>query len=432
MDGQLKLGTELKSQSGNTYKVEKLLGAGGQGEVYEVTCAGRHMALKWYYPRTATEKQKEILEDLISIGAPDKSFLWPEDLIFRTMGESFGYIMPLRPKNFKNIVDLMKRRVEPNFYALTKAAYNLTQGYQQLHLKGRCYCDISFGNVFFDPDTGDVLICDNDNVVPNGEAVTVMGTPRFMAPEIVTGADKPNRNTDQYSLAVLLFYMLMMGHPLEGALEAKIRCMDAAAMTKLYGTNPVFIFDPNDTTNRPVPDYQDNPKIFWGIFPQALKDLFITSFTVGLTKPHSRVTEKEWLKVLANMLACMTECKKCTAEVYYDEAVMQANRPHVCWNCRSAVEMPVRLEVGRNRVLLEKGKKICSHTLNGDLDLNTVWGTVVANPKNPAILGIHNESNVAWTFIKADGSRVPVDPGRNVTVSRGGRIQFGSINGEMK
>ena len=83
-----------------------------------------------------------------------------------------------------------------------------------------------------------MLICDNDNVSANGiDNSSVYGTPRFMAPEIVMGRASPSRNTDLYSLAVLLFYMFMMGHPLEGKLEAEIKCMDIHAMNKLYGRN---------------------------------------------------------------------------------------------------------------------------------------------------------------------------------------------------
>ena len=44
MEGQLAIGTELISECGNKYKVEKLLGAGGQGEVYGVSCGSRHYA----------------------------------------------------------------------------------------------------------------------------------------------------------------------------------------------------------------------------------------------------------------------------------------------------------------------------------------------------------------------------------------------------
>ena len=207
MDGQLKVGTTLISESLQRYKVISLLGAGGQGEVYDIECNGKHYALKWYFKHTATEAQKAILNNLVEKGAPDSSFLWPQDLIFKTPGESFGYIMPLRPKNYKSIVDMMKRRAEPSFYALCRAAYNLTNGYQKLHAMGYSYRDISFGNLFFDPDNGDVLICDNDNVAANGiDNSSVYGTPRFMAPEIVVGKAKPSRNTDLFSLAVLLFY----------------------------------------------------------------------------------------------------------------------------------------------------------------------------------------------------------------------------------
>ena len=42
VDGQLKAGTFLTSESSNKYKVNTLLGAGGQGEVYDVECGGKH------------------------------------------------------------------------------------------------------------------------------------------------------------------------------------------------------------------------------------------------------------------------------------------------------------------------------------------------------------------------------------------------------
>ena len=89
---------------------------------------------------------------------------------------------------------------------------------------GAKYQDISFGNLFFNPDNGDVLICDNDNVsFDNSKPGGVLGTPGFMAPEIVRGEKRPSKDTDRYSLSVLLFYLFMVNHPLEGKLEASIR-----------------------------------------------------------------------------------------------------------------------------------------------------------------------------------------------------------------
>ena len=433
MEGQLKKGVILTSESTNQYKVISLLGAGGQGEVYDVECNGKHYALKWYFKHMATKEQKGILDNLITKGSPDVSFLWPQDLIFKSYGEPFGYIMPLRPKNYKSIVDMMKRRAEPSFYALCHAAYNLTNGYQKLHSMGYSYRDISFGNLFFNPDNGDVLICDNDNVSANGiDNSSVYGTPRFMAPEIVTGKAKPSRNTDLYSLAVLLFYMFMMGHPLEGKLEADIKCMDIHAMNKLYGTNPVFVYDPTNKINRPVRGYQDNVLIYWDLYPQSLCDLFTESFTIGLTSPNKRVTEKKWLETFANLMSGIALCPKCGVEVFFDENKATTQVAHTCWNCSNTVQMPLSIVIGKSRVLLQKGAKLYSHHINANYDMSTVVASVVQNPSNPSLWGIKNESQDNWTYIKPDGIQIPVSVGRSATIAKGIKINFGQEIGEFK
>ena len=433
MDGLLKSGTILTSESGNKYVVKKLLGAGGQGEVYDVENGGKHYALKWYYKKTATTMQKNILDNLVAKGKPDSSFLWPEDLIYKSAGEPFGYIMQLRPSNFKSIVDLMKRKAEPSFYTLCKAAYNVTKGYQKLHEMGYSYRDISFGNLFFDPDTGDVLICDNDNVSVNGkDDSSVYGTPRFMAPEIVLGKAKPSRNTDLFSLAVLLFYMFMLNHPLEGRLEAEIKCMDIHAMNKLYGTNPVFIFDPDNKTNRPVRGYQDNAIIYWDLYPENLKALFTQAFTVGIASPNRRVTENKWLETFANLMSGLITCPNCGAEVFYDEAKEQMSVAHMCWGSQGTVAVPAKVVIGRNKVLLLADTKLYAHHVYNNNDMDTVVGSVVQNPKNPNLWGIRNEGKVNWTYEKADGTQIPVAQGRSAAIAAGAKIHFGQCTGEFK
>lgn len=318
----------------------------------------------------------------------------------------------------------MKKRVNPSFYTLCRTAFNLTRGYQKLHAMGAKYQDISFGNLFFNPDNGDVLIYDNDNVsFDNSKPGGVLGTPGFMAPEIVRGEKRPSKDTDRYSLSVLLFYLFMVNHPLEGKLEASIRCMDMAARVKLYGTDPVFIFDPNNKTNRPVKGIHDNATIYWPLYPEKLRQMFTRAFTVGLNEPSKRITEPEWMTMFSNMMSRMLQCS-CGAQLFYDEDLEAKGVAHICWNCGKAVQVPNKIIIGKNRVLLNQNTKLLRHHVYDDFDMDTVVGSVVQNPKNPALWGIRNADKVNWTYQKADGAQIPVAPGKTAGIAKGVKILF--------
>ena len=45
-------------------KIQRLLGSGGQGEVYEATLSGKPVALKWYHPQIATAFQQKALDQI--------------------------------------------------------------------------------------------------------------------------------------------------------------------------------------------------------------------------------------------------------------------------------------------------------------------------------------------------------------------------------
>ena len=277
-----------------SYKVEEFLGGGGQGEVYRARLVdgqgtGSLVALKWFFPHYLRQDRelRARLERAVDTGPPSDRFLWPQDLVQTADRPGFGYVMPLRDNRFVGIIDLVTRRAEPTLHALVTAAFELAHNYRQLHAKGFCYRDISFGNVFFDPESGEVRICDNDNVGVDGQGGAIGGTARFMAPEIVRGEAAPSTQTDLFSLAVLLFYMLVNHHPLEGAREAQIRCFDLPAMTRLYGTDPLFIFDPDDDSNRPLFGNHDNALALWPLYPGFVQELFVRAFTDGLRQARS-------------------------------------------------------------------------------------------------------------------------------------------------
>jgi len=374
--------------------VEKFLGSGGQGEVYKINIQGNPYALKWYFPKQATEEQKTGLENLIRIGAPDDKFLWPEFLLPSASNSTFGYIMPLRSPQYKGINDLMRRRIEPTFKALATAGVHLANSFSKLHAKGLCYRDISFGNLFFDPVTGDIQICDNDNVTTNGNpVVTVLGTPRFTAPEIVRGEAHPSRDTDLFSLAVLLHYMLFVHHPLEGAQEAKIHAFDLPAMTKLYGETPIYIYDPVNKTNRPVPGLHDNAIVFWKTYPTFIKQLFIRAFTEGL-KRNNRIMEIEWRDNMARLRDSIIYCQ-CGAENFYDAADYETTRKTpVCWSCHKSTTLPPRLKIGRNLIVINVDTLIYPYHVDPTVscEFSNPVAKVNRHPQNKNLWGFPNPS----------------------------------------
>ena len=175
---------------GGSWRVGALLGEGGQGAVYELRSASRPgatLALKWYRPEAAHPDQRAALTRLAQIPAPSDAFIWPLEVIDH--GSAFGYVMALRPSHYVPIADLLNGSTDASFSTVARLCIALADGFLQLHTEGLCYRDISLGNVFCDPATGHPLICDNDNVGVEGkDPARVLGTARFMAPEIVRGA----------------------------------------------------------------------------------------------------------------------------------------------------------------------------------------------------------------------------------------------------
>ena len=414
----------------------RTVGSGGQGQVYHTAIHDDDCAMKWYFPHSATDSQRAALERLIHKGPPNDRFLWPLDIATSQDAAGFGYIMPLRQARFRSMSELMARIVDPTFRTLTNVGVELADSFLRLHSLGLCYSDISFGNIFFDPETGEVSICDNDNVAIDGEGFSdVLGTPRFMAPEIVREEARPNIATDLYSLAVILFYIFMVHHPLEGKREREIACMDLPAMKKLYGTEALFIFDPKHGANRPVPGVHNNATLFWNLYPGYVREIFTRAFTEGLRDPQARVRESEWRTVFTRMRDQIYYCHKCGAENFLaddgDQAVSLAAQ--TCWFCH---EQPLgsdaAIDYSRHSIVLNQDTLLFPHHLdpNRRNDYSEVLGQMVPHPKKSDVWGLKNISGQTWMSVApSSGSQIEVASGKSVSLIPGLRIRFGQSEG---
>ncbi len=437
-------GKVLRSRSGKGVKIIKPLGAGSQGEVYLADWSDNgQFAVKWYYPQTATPEQRDALGLLIKDTAPSAKFLWPLDLVEDAGSQSFGYIMPLREARYRGLNEYVAGRVAVNATTRINIGLELTKAFRDLHVKGLCYSDISFGNAFFDAKTGDVLICDNDNVRVNRSIVTsVLGTPDFMAPEIVLGEAKPSNLTDLYSLGVLLFYLFHLGHPLTGQKVLKIHCWDIAARNLLLGKDPVFIFDPTNKSNAavgldvdPTGEAGGMALRFWNMYPAAFRNMFVKAFTEGLKDPDSRVTEREWLETLSGLRNAVFQCS-CGSANFFDAEAMPSAGAYTkrCWKCGHEPILPFRLGIGRWTIMLNAGSILTPHhVVNGEaFNFSTAIAEVVPHPTNPNVWGLKNLTDKKWVATLANGSLRDVEPGRSVPLAKETKINFGSVEGEIR
>ena len=429
--------------SGMSCEVEQFLGGGGQGEVYRANLGGKPVALKWYFPHTATAEQREALEVLVQNGPPNEKFLWPQEMTSASGVSGFGYIMPLRDPRYKGIVDMMKRKVEPSFRAIATAGLELSHSYLGLHAKGLCFLSVHLGNFFFDPASGDTLIDALDEVAVDGSVTReVLGTPEFMAPEILRGEAFPGRQADLHSLAVFLFYMLHMAHPLTGKKMLSTKVLDWPALKQFFGHEPVFIFDPVDRSNEAVPRSIDeygeagaNALEFWPIYPQFLRDTFTKAFTTGLRDANNgRVRESEWCYVMARLRDSIMYCR-CGVENFYDAEAHQPSggKSSSCWHCHKELLLPARIRIGKNIVMLNHDTQLFPHHIDDQrmYDFSKPVAAVARHPNNPNLWGLKNLSNEKWLRKLADGTVMDVLPGRSVAVASGTKIFFGKTEAEF-
>ena len=201
----------------------------------------------------------------------------------------------------------------------------IARAVRRLHAAGLAHSDLSYNNVLVDPASGSACIIDCDGlVVPGKYPPDVVGTPDFIAPEVIEtqkmrmddpGRFLPSIYTDRHALAVLIYMYLLNRHPLRGG---KVWDIDPAIDESLsMGAKALFIEHPTDSTNRPKVQQLapselpqgDVSKLPYSICGPYLKNLFNRAFIDGLHDRLKRPSAAEWEDALIKTTDLTQPCQ---------------------------------------------------------------------------------------------------------------------------
>ncbi|TND08563.1 MAG: hypothetical protein FD123_2067 [Bacteroidetes bacterium] len=227
-----------------------------------------------------------------------------------------------RNANFKLHLD---KKELGDWFKYFLVCIRISRAVRRMHAAGLAHSDLSYKNVLIDPTTGNAAIIDIDGlVVPGKFPPDVIGTPDFIAPEVMAtkslGKTDPNRKlpsiqTDRHALAVMIYMYLLYRHPLRGG---KVHDLDPQKDEELsMGSKALFVEHPTDAANRPklkhvkathLP-WADVTKLPYTITGPYLKQLFDKAFIDGLQHPMQRPTADEWEQALIKTVDLMQPCQ---------------------------------------------------------------------------------------------------------------------------
>lgn len=304
-------GATIVSVSGQKYKLTGRAGCGAQGVVYEEN-TGKYM-VKLYFPSGCQSIDDDVLERLQFIKdiKMPKNFVTVVDLITSPyLGYVMDRIIDYKPLNSYLIPD--KNLSFPgwynkNFGLLERifVGYVIAKAFGELEKSNLSYCDISGNNILIKiAKNASVKMIDVDNIYIAGKGKSVvLGTPRYIAPEIISRQKNPDVLSDNYSLAVIIFELLRVGHPYisDDVLDGKLEVEEAALAGKKD-----YVTDESSTNMLPADI----------VLTEKLKELFRRCFIDGKKNRMSRPSATEFEYALLEASNKLIKCPSCGAWHY--------------------------------------------------------------------------------------------------------------------
>ncbi|PJF31769.1 MAG: hypothetical protein CUN51_02170 [Candidatus Thermofonsia Clade 1 bacterium] len=248
----------------------------------------------------------------------------------------------LSPKSLKRLPEDMRG----NWFDRTCVASEMARIAWKLHGVGLCHSDFSGANFLANVARHRVVLIDLDNlVVPDVLPPAMIGTAEYMAPEIVSAYMRgrtdirPSIQTDLHSLAVLIYQLLLMRHPLRGP---KVHDPESAERDDqlAFGERALYTEDPNDRSNRPKDPFHGA----W-LLGEEVESLMHRAFTDGLRDPSRRPVAAMWRDALSRMVDQHVPClnPECEGKAF----ILLRDHPAVCPWCNTRLTYPKQIPVLR-------------------------------------------------------------------------------------
>lgn len=327
------------------YRLEKAGGSGGEGCIYTLQGEPALVAKIYHEDRYTTAPkdrayQQRKLEAMLKLKFDPRyrghwCFAWPQDILFCN-GRMVGYIMPRIGTQYmlSSVYGDTCAQVFPGWtwQTMTLVAYNLAVNVAALHRSGIVAGDLNPANMMVDPTNHLVSMIDCDSYdirdPDTGEHFPCMvGSAEVLAPELqmVGNLSSPKakftKESDNFSLAILIFKLLMNGYDpfAKRSLNpgGSTPAVTNVNMDILTGASVYVRAIPGKARPLGAPDFS--------ILPQEVQDLFQKVFTYGaypdfMKKIPLRPTAEQWCTAMDKMYLSMnqkSQWTQCAADPHH-------------------------------------------------------------------------------------------------------------------
>ena len=307
----------LRDEHGTSVELSKVLGKGGEAEVWAVSTHTASVAKIYHVPSANHEAKLRAMVAQPPIdptrGRGHVSICWPQALLFDPATRmNLGFLMPRidlsRHRELFKIYNAKTRQSEaPDFtwaYLVT-AAENIASVLDSIHAKGYIVGDVNESNFFISSQAlATIVDCDSMQVrTASGTFHCTVAKPEYMAPEL-QGANLSKvirtQPQDDFALAVLIFHLLMEGfHPYSGRWN---KAGEAPSIEERISRGD----SPYGSSSRISPS-PGAPPI--EILPAAIRELFVRAFYQGNRDPSRRPSASEWQQALHTLGSTLSTCK---------------------------------------------------------------------------------------------------------------------------